>query len=171
MSHERERPETPDPAKSPDLTDLADVTDVTGAAQQFAQPVLAVADRGAGDRTGAGRRAVALGEGLVEPFQFLDRRREIGVGDRHAAAAGGGHAEAEGLTWRAGGLVLAPQPHDGALRETVEKLVGAPGRWVDGVWVWDLHQQVLTQGLAQGSDQDDELAQGVRPRPAPITLP
>ncbi|AZQ36379.1 glycosyltransferase family 2 protein [Streptomyces cyaneochromogenes] len=84
-------------------------------------------------------------------------------------------ARADLAYWRAGVLVLAPQPNDGALRETVEKLVGAPGRWVDGVWVWDLHQQVpthgLTQGLAQGSDQDDELAQGVRPRPAPITLP
>lgn len=66
--------------------------------------------------------------------------------------------------WRAGVLVLAPQPNDGALRETVQKLVGDPGRWVDGVWVWDLHQQVLTQGRAQGraqgSYQDDELAQG-----------
>ncbi|NUT26222.1 MAG: glycosyltransferase family 2 protein [Streptomyces sp.] len=42
--------------------------------------------------------------------------------------------------WRAGVLVLAPQPNDAALRETVEKLVGAPGRWVDGVWVWDLRK-------------------------------
>ncbi|MEV8090403.1 hypothetical protein [Streptomyces nigra] len=40
---------------------------------------------------------------------------------------------------RAGALVLAPQPNAGALRETVSKLVGSPGRWVDGVWVWDLH--------------------------------
>ncbi|XHM62549.1 hypothetical protein ACE6JH_18860 [Streptomyces nigra] len=39
----------------------------------------------------------------------------------------------------AGVLVLAPQPNAGALRETVRKLVGPPGRWVDGVWVWDLH--------------------------------
>lgn len=41
--------------------------------------------------------------------------------------------------WRAGALVLAPQPHDGPLRATVDKLVGRPGRWVAGVWVWDLH--------------------------------
>ncbi|MEU2281417.1 dolichyl-phosphate beta-glucosyltransferase [Streptomyces sp. NPDC013178] len=42
--------------------------------------------------------------------------------------------------WRAGALVLAPQPRDGVLRATVEKLVGRPGRWVGGVWVWDLHE-------------------------------
>lgn len=44
-------------------------------------------------------------------------------------------------------LVPAPQPNDGAPRATVGKLVGGPGRWVDGVWVWDVHEQVLTQGL------------------------
>jgi len=42
--------------------------------------------------------------------------------------------------WKAGALVLAPQPNDQKLRETVEKLVGSPGTWVDGVWVWDLHE-------------------------------
>lgn len=42
--------------------------------------------------------------------------------------------------WRAGALVLAPQPHEDRLRETVEKLVGRPGRRVAGVWVWDLHR-------------------------------
>lgn len=42
--------------------------------------------------------------------------------------------------WKAGALVLAPQPNDRALRETVEKLVGRPGKWVAGVWVWDLHE-------------------------------
>ncbi|MGF0171220.1 hypothetical protein ACQF36_12090 [Streptomyces sp. Marseille-Q5077] len=44
---------------------------------------------------------------------------------------------------RAGVLVPARQPNDGALRESVEKLVGGPGRWVDGVWVWDLHERGL----------------------------
>ncbi|MFE7273642.1 glycosyltransferase [Streptomyces sp. NPDC057623] len=63
--------------------------------------------------------------------------------------------------WRAGVLVLAPQPNDGALRETVEKLVGGPGRWVDGVWVWDLHERGLVRGPHEG----------VRARAAPITLP
>ncbi|MFJ2002062.1 dolichyl-phosphate beta-glucosyltransferase [Streptomyces chartreusis] len=54
--------------------------------------------------------------------------------------------------WKAGVLVLAPQPNDSALRATVEKLLGASGKWVGGVWVWDLHE-------------------GTRPRAAPITLP
>ncbi|MFH9824052.1 glycosyltransferase [Streptomyces bobili] len=42
--------------------------------------------------------------------------------------------------WRAGALVLVPQPHDGPLRATVDKLVGRAGTWVAGVWVWDLHE-------------------------------
>ncbi|WP_062645083.1 dolichyl-phosphate beta-glucosyltransferase [Streptomyces maremycinicus] len=42
--------------------------------------------------------------------------------------------------WRAGALVLAPQPHAEQLRETVEKLVGRAGGRVAGVWVWDLHE-------------------------------
>lgn len=42
--------------------------------------------------------------------------------------------------WKAGVLVLAPQQHDGQLRTTVEKLVGRPGKWVGGAWVWDLHE-------------------------------
>lgn len=41
--------------------------------------------------------------------------------------------------WKAGVLVLAPQQNDDKLRETVEKLVGSPGKWTGGVWVWDLH--------------------------------
>lgn len=42
--------------------------------------------------------------------------------------------------WKAGVLVLAPQGYAEQLRETVDKLVGRPGKWVDGVWVWDLHE-------------------------------
>ena len=42
--------------------------------------------------------------------------------------------------WHAGALVLRPQPYDEQLREAVDKLVGRPGRWVAGVWVWDLHE-------------------------------
>ncbi|GHE45641.1 dolichyl-phosphate beta-glucosyltransferase [Streptomyces capitiformicae] len=42
--------------------------------------------------------------------------------------------------WRAGALVLVPQLYDEQLRETVDKLVGRPGKWVGGVWVWDLHE-------------------------------
>jgi dolichyl-phosphate beta-glucosyltransferase len=41
--------------------------------------------------------------------------------------------------WHAGALVLRPQPYDGQLREAVDKLVGRPGKWAGGVWVWDLH--------------------------------
>ncbi|GKQ35854.1 dolichyl-phosphate beta-glucosyltransferase [Streptomyces sp. A012304] len=49
--------------------------------------------------------------------------------------------------WRAGALVLAPQPRDAQLRATVDRLVGRPGKWVDGVWVWDLHEATRgTQG-------------------------
>ncbi|MBA2807883.1 glycosyltransferase family 2 protein [Streptomyces sp. KM273126] len=43
--------------------------------------------------------------------------------------------------WKAGALVLAPQGYDAQLREAVEKLVGRPGKWVGGVWVWDLHEE------------------------------
>ncbi|MGW6060620.1 glycosyltransferase [Streptomyces sp. NPDC055189] len=50
-------------------------------------------------------------------------------------------AAREDLTyWKAGVLVLAPQEHDAALRATVEQLLDRPGKWVDGVWIWDLHR-------------------------------
>ncbi|MFE7169019.1 dolichyl-phosphate beta-glucosyltransferase [Streptomyces sp. NPDC057616] len=42
--------------------------------------------------------------------------------------------------WRAGALVVTPQPHDDVLRKAVTELVGRDGKWVHGVWVWDLHQ-------------------------------
>ncbi|MCD9875174.1 dolichyl-phosphate beta-glucosyltransferase [Streptomyces guryensis] len=41
--------------------------------------------------------------------------------------------------WKAGALVVSPGPHEEALRRAVTELVGRPGKWVDGVWVWDLH--------------------------------
>ncbi|WP_128802496.1 MULTISPECIES: dolichyl-phosphate beta-glucosyltransferase [unclassified Streptomyces] len=41
--------------------------------------------------------------------------------------------------WRAGALVVAPQQNDDALRKAVTELVGRDAKWVDGVWVWDLH--------------------------------
>ncbi|MFD4634154.1 dolichyl-phosphate beta-glucosyltransferase [Streptomyces sp. NPDC058284] len=41
--------------------------------------------------------------------------------------------------WNAGVVVLPPQQNDGQLRITVSALLGRPGKWVDGVWVWDLH--------------------------------
>lgn len=49
-------------------------------------------------------------------------------------------AKADFAFWHAGALVIAPQPNDDKLRTAVEKLVGRPGKWVDGVWVWDLHE-------------------------------
>lgn len=42
--------------------------------------------------------------------------------------------------WKAGVLVLAPQEHDAELRVTVEELLDRPAKWVDGVWIWDLHK-------------------------------
>ncbi|MEU9284917.1 dolichyl-phosphate beta-glucosyltransferase [Streptomyces sp. NPDC048275] len=41
--------------------------------------------------------------------------------------------------WKAGALVLAPGTNQDELRVTVDKLVGRPGKWTHGVWVWDLH--------------------------------
>ncbi|MFE2493831.1 glycosyltransferase [Streptomyces scopuliridis] len=40
--------------------------------------------------------------------------------------------------WKAGVVVLGPQPNDAALYETLEKLLGGPGKRVDGAWIWDL---------------------------------
>ncbi|WP_125263692.1 dolichyl-phosphate beta-glucosyltransferase [Streptomyces alboflavus] len=41
--------------------------------------------------------------------------------------------------WKAGLLVLAPQPGAAALRTTVDDLLGQRAQWVDGVWIWDVH--------------------------------
>ncbi|MDX6363495.1 MAG: hypothetical protein QOC85_2505 [Streptomyces sp.] len=40
--------------------------------------------------------------------------------------------------WKAGVLVLAPQPNQDPLRRTVDKLVGHPATWTHGVWLWNL---------------------------------
>ncbi|WP_329559802.1 glycosyltransferase family 2 protein [Streptomyces uncialis] len=40
--------------------------------------------------------------------------------------------------WRAGAVVVVPQPGAGALRQALEQLLGHPGKWRDGVWLWDL---------------------------------
>ncbi|WTF05821.1 glycosyltransferase family 2 protein [Streptomyces sp. NBC_01613] len=50
-------------------------------------------------------------------------------------------AERDFAYWKAGALVVTPQPHDDALRKAVTELVGRPGTWVHGVWVWDLHNR------------------------------
>jgi dolichyl-phosphate beta-glucosyltransferase len=44
--------------------------------------------------------------------------------------------------WRAGLVVLAPQQNDGPLRQVLYELLGRPGQWVDGVWIWDLRPGV-----------------------------
>lgn len=40
--------------------------------------------------------------------------------------------------WKAGVLVLGPQVHQDALRQAVDELVGHPGTFTGGAWVWDL---------------------------------
>ncbi|MER6955727.1 dolichyl-phosphate beta-glucosyltransferase [Streptomyces sp. NPDC000618] len=94
---------------------------------------------GEGDRTGV------YGVPLRFTASLLRDVRQTGVVPVIDAAA---RAEArEDLAhWRAGVLVLAPQRYEDRLRETVDKLVGLPGRRVAGVWVWDLHQ-----GTQEGS--------------------
>ncbi|MGW7422906.1 dolichyl-phosphate beta-glucosyltransferase [Streptomyces sp. NPDC054813] len=42
--------------------------------------------------------------------------------------------------WKAGVLVVAPQPNDDKLRQALRALTGKPGKWTGGVWVWDLHE-------------------------------
>ncbi|MCI3932034.1 dolichyl-phosphate beta-glucosyltransferase [Streptomyces sp. AN091965] len=40
--------------------------------------------------------------------------------------------------WNAGVVVLAPQAADTALRSSLDDLLGQRGKWVDGVWIWDV---------------------------------
>ncbi|MEU0965820.1 dolichyl-phosphate beta-glucosyltransferase [Streptomyces sp. NPDC005917] len=49
-------------------------------------------------------------------------------------------AERDFAYWKAGVLVVAPQPNDDKLRQAVEALTGKSGKWTGGVWVWDLHE-------------------------------
>lgn len=41
--------------------------------------------------------------------------------------------------WRADVVVLPPTVNGDALHDTLDQLLGAPGQYVDGVWVWDVH--------------------------------
>ncbi|MGW3008028.1 dolichyl-phosphate beta-glucosyltransferase [Streptomyces sp. NPDC001219] len=69
---------------------------------------------------------------LLKEVSRTGRVPDIGPAQRRAAR--------EDLRfWRAGAVVLAPQPGDQALRLTVQRLMGAPGRWTGGVWVWQVH--------------------------------
>ncbi|MEU9098703.1 dolichyl-phosphate beta-glucosyltransferase [Streptomyces sp. NPDC048361] len=47
-------------------------------------------------------------------------------------------ARADLAYWRAGVLVLEPQPRAPELYETVSRLLGRPGVKVGGVWIWDV---------------------------------
>ncbi|MGW2046582.1 glycosyltransferase [Streptomyces sp. NPDC001858] len=94
---------------------------------------------GEGDRTGV------YGVPLRFTASLLRDVRQTGVVPVIDPAARA-EARADLAYWRAGALVLAPQRYADRLRETVDKLVGLPGRRVAGVWVWDLHQ-----GTQEGS--------------------
>ncbi|WP_460068030.1 dolichyl-phosphate beta-glucosyltransferase [Streptomyces sp. YKOK-I1] len=87
---------------------------------------------GDGDRTGVYGVPLRFTASLLQEAQFTGIVPVIDTAAREAAAQ-------DLAYWRAGALVLAPQHHAGVLRETVDKLLGRPGRRVDGVWVWDLH--------------------------------
>ncbi|WP_416984321.1 glycosyltransferase [Streptomyces sp. T028] len=87
---------------------------------------------GDGDRTGVYGVPLRFTASLLQDAQVTGVVPVIDTAAREATAA-------DLAYWRAGVLVLTPQPHADVLRETVDKLVGRPGRRVDGVWVWDLH--------------------------------
>ncbi|MFG2573297.1 glycosyltransferase [Streptomyces sp. NPDC048481] len=88
---------------------------------------------GDGDRTGVYGVPLRFTASLLRDVRYTG---VVPVIDARARAA----AREDLAYWRAGVLVLAPQRHEAGLRETVDKLVGRPGRRVAGVWVWDLHQ-------------------------------
>ncbi|MGW2820167.1 glycosyltransferase [Streptomyces sp. NPDC001443] len=71
--------------------------------------------------------------GLLRDIRYSGKVPEIGSNWKAQAAR-------DFAFWKAGALVLAPQPNDTQLRQALEKLVGRPGRWTGGVWVWDLHK-------------------------------
>ncbi|MGW2260199.1 glycosyltransferase [Streptomyces sp. NPDC001780] len=53
--------------------------------------------------------------------------------------------------WKAGAVVLAPQPNDAALYDVLEKLFERPGKRIGGVWVWDLPPRWPTKTGATGT--------------------
>jgi hypothetical protein len=44
--------------------------------------------------------------------------------------------------WQADALVLEPQLYSEQMRQTLDQLLGRPGMWVDGVWVWEVRDLV-----------------------------
>ncbi|MGW1722373.1 dolichyl-phosphate beta-glucosyltransferase [Streptomyces sp. NPDC002306] len=85
------------------------------------------------DRVGIYGASPRYTSNLLRDIRYSGKVPEIGTNWKAQAAR-------DFAYWKAGVLVLAPQPHDTELREALEKLVGRPGRWTGGVWVWDLHE-------------------------------
>jgi len=84
------------------------------------------------DRIGIYGAAPRFTSNLLRDIRYTGRAPVIG---RNWQA----QAKRDFAFWKAGALVLAPGANDTLLRRSVDKLVGRPGKWVDGVWVWDLH--------------------------------
>ncbi|WP_200305805.1 dolichyl-phosphate beta-glucosyltransferase [Streptomyces adelaidensis] len=84
------------------------------------------------DRAGIYGAAPRHTSNLLRDVRYTGRVPVIGENWR-------ARAQKDFAYWHAGALVLLPQSYDEELREAVDKLVGRPGTWVGGVWVWDLH--------------------------------
>ncbi|MEW1751721.1 dolichyl-phosphate beta-glucosyltransferase [Streptomyces angustmyceticus] len=93
------------------------------------------------DRTGIYGPVPRATSALLKEVSRTGRIPDIGPAQRRAAR--------EDLRfWRAGAIVLAPQPGDQALRLTVQRLMGAPGRWIGGVWMWQVHGRTRARSEA-----------------------
>ncbi|MGW9177176.1 dolichyl-phosphate beta-glucosyltransferase [Streptomyces decoyicus] len=84
------------------------------------------------DRTGIYGPVPRSTSALLREVSRTGQIPDIGPAQRRAAVK-------DLRFWRAGAIVLAAQPGDQALRLTVQRLMGAPGRWIGGVWVWQVH--------------------------------
>ncbi|WP_369234359.1 dolichyl-phosphate beta-glucosyltransferase [Streptomyces sp. R21] len=84
------------------------------------------------DRIGIYGAAPRFTSNLLRDIRYTGRAPVIGKNWQ-------AQAKRDFAFWKAGALVLAPGANDTLLRRSVDKLVGRPGKWVDGVWVWDLH--------------------------------
>ena len=85
------------------------------------------------DRIGIYGAAPRYTSQMLRDVRYTGVVPEIGVNWR-------AQAKRDFAYWKAGALVVAPQPNDDRLRRAVTELVGRDGKWVDGVWVWDLHK-------------------------------
>ncbi|MFM9373465.1 glycosyltransferase [Streptomyces sp. Da 82-17] len=83
------------------------------------------------ERTGIYGAAPRHTSNLLRDVRYSGRAPRLGEAWRRQAAA-------DLAYWKAGALVLAPQPGAAALRATVRQLLGRDGELVGGVWVWDL---------------------------------